>query len=296
MKRHPLRTAEIRWSSLCSLHSSSLLKINQSINQHNSNGQNATVWAPRCEMNIEETLVFISILNHTLLWFTPYPDVFSWVCGKFNSNSEAHCAESHRSHSASWIQYKILQITSEVSYCSITYLHLHVESMPQFWQAAVNVSAYGCESDALQAWLHLPDTATQRICQWRSHVSLFSYFKWLPDTEGSSHLSCLSRDFPPHESTLSSHWECNTETTANLSFVLKEKFRFLHIKPYNKDISDHIRCSTAFLWQMAQSWELELLADITTGWKWLKTMEDHVCSTNLLKNIHVLKDVKLAEC
>ncbi len=27
--------------------------------------------------------------------------------------------------------------------------------------------------------------------------------------------------------------------------LIKEKFSFLHIKPYNKDISDHIRGSTA---------------------------------------------------
>ncbi len=39
----------------------------------------------------------------------------------------------------------------------------------------------------------------------------------------------------------------------------KEKFGFLHIKPYNKDIYDHIQ---SLLWQTVQSWELELIADI----------------------------------
>ncbi len=48
---------------------------------------------------------------------------------------------------------------------------------------------------------------------------------------------------------------------------LKEKFVFLHIKPYNKDIYNHLRCFTALLWQQAQSWELELFADVTTSWK-----------------------------
>ncbi len=42
---------------------------------------------------------------------------------------------------------------------------------------------------------------------------------------------------------------------------------FLHIKPYNKGIYDHIRCSTALLWQTMQSWELEFVADVTTSWK-----------------------------
>ncbi len=48
---------------------------------------------------------------------------------------------------------------------------------------------------------------------------------------------------------------------------LKEKFVFLHIKPYNKDIYNHIWCFTALLWQLVQSWELELFADVTTSWK-----------------------------
>ncbi len=48
---------------------------------------------------------------------------------------------------------------------------------------------------------------------------------------------------------------------------LKEKLIFLWIKPYNRDIYDYIQCSTAILWPTVQSWELELLADVTTSWK-----------------------------
>ncbi len=48
---------------------------------------------------------------------------------------------------------------------------------------------------------------------------------------------------------------------------LEEKLVFLHIQPYDKDIYDHIRCSTALLWQLLPSWELELVADITPSWK-----------------------------
>ncbi len=50
--------------------------------------------------------------------------------------------------------------------------------------------------------------------------------------------------------------------TENL--YLKEK---LHIKPYNKDIYDHIQCSAELLWQTVQSGELEVVADITASWK-----------------------------
>ncbi len=42
---------------------------------------------------------------------------------------------------------------------------------------------------------------------------------------------------------------------------------FFHIRPYNKDIYDHIRCSPALLWQPAWSWGLRLIADITASWK-----------------------------
>ncbi len=53
---------------------------------------------------------------------------------------------------------------------------------------------------------------------------------------------------------------------------LKNKFAFLHIKPYNKDIYNHILCSTALLWQMVQHWELELIADVTASWKQQRSM------------------------
>ncbi len=47
---------------------------------------------------------------------------------------------------------------------------------------------------------------------------------------------------------------------------------FLHIKPHSKDIYDHIQCSTALLWQPAQSWELELIAYNTASWKQQSSM------------------------
>ncbi len=49
--------------------------------------------------------------------------------------------------------------------------------------------------------------------------------------------------------------------------VLNAEIIFLHIKPHNKDIYDHIRCSTALLWWALQSWELELVADVTASLK-----------------------------
>ncbi len=52
-----------------------------------------------------------------------------------------------------------------------------------------------------------------------------------------------------------------------------EKFVFLHIKAHNKDICDHLWCSTALVWQTVQSWELELIADVTeNGWKHRRSM------------------------
>ncbi len=48
---------------------------------------------------------------------------------------------------------------------------------------------------------------------------------------------------------------------------LKKEFVVLHIKPYSKNISDHIRYSAALLWWTLQSWELELVADVTSDWK-----------------------------
>ncbi len=45
-------------------------------------------------------------------------------------------------------------------------------------------------------------------------------------------------------------------TSRHKSNRLKEKFDFLHIKPYNKDIYDHIRCSMTFYdeWLSLESW------------------------------------------
>ncbi len=42
---------------------------------------------------------------------------------------------------------------------------------------------------------------------------------------------------------------------------LKEKFGHLHIKPDNKNIYNHLWCSTVLLWELVQSWELELVAE-----------------------------------
>ncbi len=39
----------------------------------------------------------------------------------------------------------------------------------------------------------------------------------------------------------------------------------LHIKLYNKDIYNHIQCSTALSWWTMQSWELELFAELKTA-------------------------------
>ncbi len=73
-------------------------------------------------------------------------------------------------------------------------------------------------------------------------------------------------------SILSQH--LNTTTSCVLKFTLEDQASFfLHIKPYDKGISDHVRCSTAFLWQTMKSRELVLLADVTASWKWLKTKE-----------------------
>ncbi len=54
--------------------------------------------------------------------------------------------------------------------------------------------------------------------------------------------------------------------------ILKEEFVFVHIKPYNQDIYDHMRCSAALFWQVAQSWELEAVADVTANWKQQRSM------------------------
>ncbi len=44
--------------------------------------------------------------------------------------------------------------------------------------------------------------------------------------------------------------------------------------PYN-DVHDVIQCSTALLWLMVLSWELELTADVTAGWKQRRSMSTH---------------------
>ncbi len=59
---------------------------------------------------------------------------------------------------------------------------------------------------------------------------------------------------------------------------------FLHITTYDKDIYDQIRCSIALYWWTVQSRELELVAEVNTSWKQLKTMEEHVHSVSLSKN------------
>ncbi len=50
--------------------------------------------------------------------------------------------------------------------------------------------------------------------------------------------------------------------TLVISLLLEEEV-FLLVKPYNIDIHDSIRYSTAFLGQMVPSFELELNADLT---------------------------------
>ncbi len=58
----------------------------------------------------------------------------------------------------------------------------------------------------------------------------------------------------------------------------KKRFVFLHIKPYNKDIYEHAQCSTALLWRLVQSWELELIADVTATWKqWRGKGTETIC-------------------
>ncbi len=63
--------------------------------------------------------------------------------------------------------------------------------------------------------------------------------------------------------------------SCDLFYILKDKFVFLHFKPYNKDIYDHIWCSTALWWRTVQSWELELIADVTASWKQRRSMCDN---------------------
>ncbi len=65
---------------------------------------------------------------------------------------------------------------------------------------------------------------------------------------------------------------------------LKEMFGFLHINPYNKDISDHIRCSQHYYdnWRNPESWSLLLMSPLA---------ENHRGAFAL-----VLTDMRLAEC
>ncbi len=53
---------------------------------------------------------------------------------------------------------------------------------------------------------------------------------------------------------------------------LKDKFCFLHIKPCNKDIYNHIKCSASLSWQTLQSGELALIADVMASWKQQRSM------------------------
>ncbi len=69
-------------------------------------------------------------------------------------------------------------------------------------------------------------------------------------------------------------------TSSFLRAIVKGEVCFFALKPYNKDIYNHIPHSIALLWQKAQSWELELIADITVGWTRLETTEEHVHSAN----------------
>ncbi len=90
-------------------------------------------------------------------------------------------------------------------------------------------------------------------------------------------------------------WSSDSFSTSRGDFYLKEKFGFLHIKPYKKNSYDHIRCFTALLWQPVQSWELELVADITVSRKQQKSMCTQTICQKSPKTL-VLKDMKLAEC
>ncbi len=58
-------------------------------------------------------------------------------------------------------------------------------------------------------------------------------------------------------------WKLNCSRTQSV---------LINIRPYNKDIYDHIWCSTAILWQPVQSWELELVANFSASWKQQRSM------------------------
>ncbi len=84
----------------------------------------------------------------------------------------------------------------------------------------------------------------------------------LPDWKLVSHTDLMSLFFSPLTTPSSDvivYWH-----------TFKEKFGFLH-----KDIYDHIWCSTALLWQLAKSWELELVANITASWKQQRSIKKY---------------------
>ncbi len=64
--------------------------------------------------------------------------------------------------------------------------------------------------------------------------------------------------------TLSTFRQCSF-TCIHLPQLLKEKFVFLHIKPYNKDFSDHIQCSTSLKWQTVQCWDVGHNANVAAS-------------------------------
>ncbi len=53
------------------------------------------------------------------------------------------------------------------------------------------------------------------------------------------------------------HWE------PRKYFFTKGEVCFLHIKPYNRDFSNHIQYSTSRFWRGVQCWELKLIDDVT---------------------------------
>ncbi len=75
--------------------------------------------------------------------------------------------------------------------------------------------------------------------------------------------------------------------------ILEKKFGFLHNEPYNKDIYNHIQCSTALLWPMVHSRELKLLTDVTASWKQRRWRGTSSAST--VKKV-ILKDKTIAKC
>ncbi len=73
-----------------------------------------------------------------------------------------------------------------------------------------------------------------------------------------------------------------------MCLTVKERFVFFHIKPCERNVYDHKRCSEALLWGTVNSLEMELVADINARWKQLKkrkkNTEEHVHSGKMPKN------------